>query len=56
MLAGSSKGMRFAAFETAQGALHPFARPEAEAAPERSFTSKAKRLTKVAKPSGGCGG
>lgn len=45
-----------AAFDAALGARYPFARPSMHAIEGREFESKAKRLTKVAKPAGGCGG
>lgn len=45
-----------ASFEAALGHRYPFARPKVATAADRAFEEKAKRLTKVAQPAGGCGG
>ncbi|MCA9553776.1 MAG: rhodanese-like domain-containing protein [Myxococcales bacterium] len=47
---------QLASFTAALGDRYPYALPDAHAAHERAFKEKAKRLTKAAKPAGGCGG
>lgn len=45
-----------ARFERALGDRYPYARPSLHAQEGREFEEKAKRLSKVSKPAGGCGG